>query len=343
MAGSYPSCLAVAGYDGLLRSWAGLSATAWLDEVNRLAAARGLRSDGGAPIRFELAPPGQVRLSALAYERRVHDEGRVTCRRDGDGLEHDQWNAAVWLAWPRTKAALNAIHARERGGDRASGEGQPFRHGSMPGPGPAPGRRSRARDFATLLDESGLAWLSRRPHCDALLRERCWRALFVDARDDVIDGVIPIVIGHGLIGKLRRPYKRLTAQALLVPVDADAFAGMADCVDAGLIADERIACRVKAVAERLGQDAGAPGPGGSPGRDGNPRSSRNHGPARAGDPARRASPCVPLPVLALPGWCDQNRRPGFYDDPAVFRPRHAGRAAGGSFTGSGRTVEQTPG
>ena len=33
VAGSYPSCLAVAGYDGLLRSWAGLSATAWLDEL----------------------------------------------------------------------------------------------------------------------------------------------------------------------------------------------------------------------------------------------------------------------------------------------------------------------
>jgi hypothetical protein len=27
----------------------------------------------------------------------------------------------------------------------------------------------------------------------------------------------------------------------------------------------------------------------------------------------------PLPVMGLPGWCDDNERPGFYDDPLVFR------------------------
>ena len=35
-------------------------------------------------------------------------------------------------------------------------------------------------------------------------------------------------------------------------------------------------------------------------------------------------PFVPLPVLGVPGWWDQNMQPGFYDDPQVFRPaRHA--------------------
>ena len=34
-------------------------------------------------------------------------------------------------------------------------------------------------------------------------------------------------------------------------------------------------------------------------------------------------PFVPLPVLGVPGWWDQNTQPGFYDDPQVFRPaRH---------------------
>ncbi|TWG83941.1 Protein of unknown function (DUF3025) [Cupriavidus gilardii J11] len=28
---------------------------------------------------------------------------------------------------------------------------------------------------------------------------------------------------------------------------------------------------------------------------------------------------APLPVLGIPGWCDANAMPGFYDDPAVFR------------------------
>jgi hypothetical protein len=30
-----------------------------------------------------------------------------------------------------------------------------------------------------------------------------------------------------------------------------------------------------------------------------------------------------LPVLGIPGWCEANRDPRFYDDPCVFRPRRA--------------------
>lgn len=33
----------------------------------------------------------------------------------------------------------------------------------------------------------------------------------------------------------------------------------------------------------------------------------------------RAAAFAPLPVLGIPGWCDDNQAPGFYDDPAVFR------------------------
>ena len=32
----------------------------------------------------------------------------------------------------------------------------------------------------------------------------------------------------------------------------------------------------------------------------------------------------PMPVLGIPGWWPANESPGFYDDPIVFRPRHAG-------------------
>lgn len=39
-----------------------------------------------------------------------------------------------------------------------------------------------------------------------------------------------------------------------------------------------------------------------------------------------AKPLLPLPVLGVPGWWPANRAPGFYDDPAVFRPpRSPGR------------------
>jgi hypothetical protein len=31
-------------------------------------------------------------------------------------------------------------------------------------------------------------------------------------------------------------------------------------------------------------------------------------------------PFVPLPLLGIPGWCEENRQVSFYDDPSVFRP-----------------------
>jgi hypothetical protein len=43
--------------------------------------------------------------------------------------------------------------------------------------------------------------------------------------------------------------------------------------------------------------------------------------AAALDPAHLAAkPFVPLPVLGVPGWCSQNEKFSFYDDPLVFRP-----------------------
>ncbi|WP_092135936.1 DUF3025 domain-containing protein [Cupriavidus sp. YR651] len=36
---------------------------------------------------------------------------------------------------------------------------------------------------------------------------------------------------------------------------------------------------------------------------------------------------APLPVLGIPGWCDENAEPAFYDDVSVFRPGRRGSAA----------------
>lgn len=41
----------------------------------------------------------------------------------------------------------------------------------------------------------------------------------------------------------------------------------------------------------------------------------------AGQGTLRGGRCfAPLPVLGIPGWCDENDAPSFYDDTAVFRP-----------------------
>ena len=293
---AFASCLPVSGYAARLAQWAGLTPEAWLADVNSRAATQALSSAAGRPLRFVFAEPGAPRLSALAYECAIHEQGLIHCRRDG-GFDHDRWNAAVWLRWPRTTAALNQIHAREAqsmGPSMASADGASADRASA-GP-PVPGQRSRARDLATLIDESGLAWLSSRPDCDALLRERQWQALFIDQREALSRGVVPQVIGHGLLGKLARPYKRLSAQVLIVPVDALA-ATDDEASDAAIAA--AVTAAATAAAARV--TAAPAGPG--------------------------ASACLPLPILALPGWCEANRDAAFYDDTSAFR-RTSGTSGG---------------
>ena len=325
----FGSCLAISGYGGRLARWAALPADDWLADVNRLAAQQGLRSAAGAPLHFDFAAPADGRLSALAYECRIHDEGRISCRRDGTGHAHDRWNAAVWLRWPRAKAELNRLHAGDSGA-AMSGDAS----GTT-----VPGRRSRVRDFATLLDESGLAWFSSRPDCDALLRERCWRRLFVEQRRSVIEGVAPRVIGHGLLGKLDRPYKRLTAQVLIVPVDASVIralqwcrgteAGDGDGQGATKAAVEETAV-VRGNAARMADDATVTGTIQRMNEGGAvtvadiaiARRVREMaaGLSSSAAAAAAAGPlCFPLPVLALPGWSERNVDAGFYDDAAAFR------------------------
>ena len=46
-------------------------------------------------------------------------------------------------------------------------------------------------------------------------------------------------------------------------------------------------------------------------------------PATAPVSAWAARPLLPLPVLGVPGWWDDNQDPGFYGDSAVFRPAKA--------------------
>jgi hypothetical protein len=48
-----------------------------------------------------------------------------------------------------------------------------------------------------------------------------------------------------------------------------------------------------------------------------------------GAAALRDHPFSPLPVLGIPGWCDDNADPAFYDDAGVFRPgRRPGAPSG---------------
>jgi len=167
----------------------------------------------------------------------------------------------VWLRTPRTKAALNSVHVRSAEAGTANA-------------------RNRARDAATLLDESGLLLGCADAGLAALLHARAWRELFWARRDDVVNGMHPRVLGHGLATKLLSPYRALTAHVLLLDMPPEGVA-QADAADVAL---DAMAAAVIA----------APG----------------FGPDRL----------TPLPVAALPGWDAEDLGEALFDDLSVFRP-----------------------
>jgi len=236
------------------RQWLAADTLPDLVQLNAWAADARLALPDGKPLRFGGAAPG----GALAYESAVARDGLVHVRR---GHWHDALNALVWLAFPKTKAALNARHLR----DLASA---------------TPNARSRSRDAATLLDESGLILVCADPELAQLLRERSWRALFDARRDAVARAMWPFAIGHGMLVKLQAPFRAITARTLILPIDpATLPAGVAG------------QARVDAAAARA-----------------------------IGGAALRPDMLPPLPVAALPGWDSEALDARLFDDQSVFRP-----------------------
>jgi len=231
-----------------------------LAALNFLAREQGLSLPDGRPLVF-VAP--RSRLRALDYERAIAERGEITTR---EGSLHDACNALAWLRFPRTKAALNAVHVQAA--DAATGNA-----------------RSRPRDAATLLDESGLLLSCGDAGMVALLRARAWRELFWQRRDDVVRGMLPLVLGHGLAQKLVSPYRAITAHVLItgpVPARADGAGVAFDAVDAETV-DAEAAAAIAAPA--FGPDL-----------------------------------LTPLPVAALPGWDSERLGELLFDDLSVFRP-----------------------
>lgn len=165
-----------------------------LSQLNGWAAARGLALDNGMPLAFVEA----TRTSALDYEQAIASRGAIGVRADN---WHDALNALVWLTLPRTKCALNACHV-------------------APATVPAGHARTRGRDAATLVDESGLILACADAELVDMLRRRAWQALFVTARARVEAAFVPVAVGHGMLDKLRHPWRGITAHVLVVPMPA---------------------------------------------------------------------------------------------------------------------------
>ncbi|HJV10204.1 MAG TPA: DUF3025 domain-containing protein [Burkholderiales bacterium] len=168
----------------------------WLGE-RRLERLNGLaRTESGKPVCF--VPPGK---KDRYYEIKVYETGEVETRRDN---WHDYFNALAWLAFPRTKARINAMHA-----------------GEMPKEG---ARRGPLRDLLTIFDEGGAI-----VHCDdtrllSLLCEFRWKELFWANRTQVLQRMRVVVLGHAVLEQALEPWPGITCKTIFAPLNASSDA-----------------------------------------------------------------------------------------------------------------------
>jgi len=165
------------------------------ERLNALARELGVapRTASGRPVRFTVPQADDAH-----YELRVHASGQVATRSRN---WHDLFNALAWIAFPRTKAALNARHAA-----------------AIP---LEDGRRGPLRDLLTIFDEGGAIVAFSDAALAGLIRDFRWRELFWERRCRVLEALRFVVVGHAVLEQARRPWPGITCKALFVPV-ADA-------------------------------------------------------------------------------------------------------------------------
>ncbi len=233
--------------------------------LNELLAA-GIQQASGKAIRFVAAD----QLPGVAYEQHIFQTGEISTRQNS---WHDLFNALVWSRFPRIKAAMNGMHHAEIESASRLGCGQ----GRDLGRGPV-------RDALTLFDECGVVVVSRRSEVLQALVQRDWKALFLTHRDCWQRDCAVFVLGHALLEKFLKPYKAITAQALLFHDDGsflqqDRSRQWQD-IDSGLSVQLSAGARLRSTAE-----------------------------------------LSPLPVMGIPGWWTEGSQDqDFYADERVFRP-----------------------
>ena len=139
------------------------------------------------------------------YEIHLFESGQVHSR---PGNFHDLFNALCWLAFPRTKSRINALHAAE-----------------IPREG---GRRGRLRDLLTILDEGGVLIACADASLEALVREFRWKELFWHRRERVRAAMRFVVLGHATLEQALAPRPGITCKAIFVDPAHDADAQAAD-------------------------------------------------------------------------------------------------------------------
>jgi hypothetical protein len=186
-----------------LRRWLGrLPRAGWptLEALNALSEEIDVRTANGKPVRF--VPPA---AADPYYEIHVHESGCVSTRPRN---WHDLFNALAWLAFPRTKATINALHAAEIPCES--------------------GRRGRLRDLLTIFDEGGAIVLCGDAALQTLVRQFLWKELFWDERARLLRAMRIVVLGHAVLDQARAPWPGITCKVMFAPADTDPDAWAAD-------------------------------------------------------------------------------------------------------------------
>jgi hypothetical protein len=169
-----------------------------LDDLQRLFDRRdpAVQAASGWPLRIV----GQGARPAVfedKYEARLFLRGELQVRRDH---WHDCFNALVWLAYPKAKAALNARHFKALQAQHAAG---------MPNRGPA-------QDALTLFDEGGVIMVSAERDLLQMVRDFRWKDLFWASRERLRARARFFLFGHALYEKMLRPFRGITGRCLLL-------------------------------------------------------------------------------------------------------------------------------
>jgi hypothetical protein len=189
---------------GAVESYAAL-----LTEMNADARESGQTTGRGQRLAF--IPQDDLPAGA-AYEAHIASTGCVPTRHN----LHDFFNASVWFAFPRIKAALNT---RQSTAIDALGVG-PTRGG--------------VRDALTLFDENALLFACADPTLSDALRSFDWPTLLVANRDAWGTRCEVRCFGHALLEKLISPYKACTGHSWIVDVPAEYFSWLRATRDAWL-------------------------------------------------------------------------------------------------------------
>jgi hypothetical protein len=158
------------------------------EDLNRLAEESGITTESGRPIRF--VPPS---ASDSYYEVHLYETGHVQTR-PGNG--HDLFNALAWLAFPKTKARINAMHAAEIPREN--------------------GKRGRLRDLLTIFDEGG-AIAQCGGEVAALVRQARWAELFIERHGDLRI----VVVGHAVLEQALAPHPGITCKVIFAEPGTD--------------------------------------------------------------------------------------------------------------------------